>query len=226
VATDAGYPKVSSKAWGVLRARASSAPSTKFTPSTVATLLDMASEQSARANVISGFRRIGLIDDDGALTDRGNRWRNDASYSDACQEIVEEVYPADLAAFTTAEGAPDKTQISTWFQHKGFGGSNATQMAATYALIAEKELPDVSKGDNKKVATKPRASRQKTRKSAVSPTASHEQPVVTSAPASQPTQAGSGPNVHLDIQIHIPANASLEQIDQIFASMSKHLYQR
>lgn len=37
-------------------------------------------------------------------------------------------------------------------------------------------------------------------------------------------RSGSGPNIHLDIQIHIPVDASPAQIDQIFASMAKHLY--
>ena len=34
------------------------------------------------------------------------------------------------------------------------------------------------------------------------------------------------PSVHIDIQIHIDSTATTEQIDQIFASMSKHLYRR
>lgn len=34
------------------------------------------------------------------------------------------------------------------------------------------------------------------------------------------------PDVHIDVQIHIPATATSEQIDQIFASMAKHLYGR
>jgi len=34
------------------------------------------------------------------------------------------------------------------------------------------------------------------------------------------------PSLHIDIQIHIDANATPEQIDQIFASMAKHLYGR
>jgi hypothetical protein len=32
------------------------------------------------------------------------------------------------------------------------------------------------------------------------------------------------PDVHLDFQIHIDADAKPEVIDQIFASMAKHLY--
>ncbi|MCL6520389.1 MAG: hypothetical protein K6T99_11210 [Armatimonadetes bacterium] len=34
------------------------------------------------------------------------------------------------------------------------------------------------------------------------------------------------PSVHINVQIHIDANATPEQIDQIFASMAKHLYGR
>ena len=42
----------------------------------------------------------------------------------------------------------------------------------------------------------------------------------------QPPKAarGSTPNLHIDVQVHISADASVEQIDQIFASMAKHLY--
>jgi len=34
----------------------------------------------------------------------------------------------------------------------------------------------------------------------------------------------SAPSLHVDIQVHISPEATAEQIDQIFASMSKHLY--
>ena len=36
----------------------------------------------------------------------------------------------------------------------------------------------------------------------------------------------SGPTLHIDIQIHIDSSASADQIDQIFASMARHLYER
>jgi hypothetical protein len=41
-----------------------------------------------------------------------------------------------------------------------------------------------------------------------------------------PTQpsARSGPEVHIDIQIHISPESSHDQIDKIFESMAKHLY--
>jgi hypothetical protein len=41
----------------------------------------------------------------------------------------------------------------------------------------------------------------------------------------QTNQASSRrPDIHLDINIHIDANASREVIDEIFASMARHLY--
>ncbi|WP_070988375.1 DUF5343 domain-containing protein [Halofilum ochraceum] len=42
----------------------------------------------------------------------------------------------------------------------------------------------------------------------------------TSAPST------SGPSLHVDIQVHISPEASADQIDQIFESMSKHLYKQ
>lgn len=34
------------------------------------------------------------------------------------------------------------------------------------------------------------------------------------------------PGININLQIHISADATPDQIDQIFASMSKHIYQR
>ena len=53
----------------------------------------------------------------------------------------------------------------------------------------------------------------------------------TPKPRPATTEKGEGgisapqtPSVHIDIQIHIDASATAGQIDQVFASMSKHLY--
>ena len=47
--------------------------------------------------------------------------------------------------------------------------------------------------------------------------------VETDKPLAASTTA-SEPSVHIDVQIHIDSTASAEQIDQIFASMARHLY--
>ena len=84
-----------------------SAPTTKFTPEVVAALAGMSSPGSAANNVVGPMRRLGLLDKEGALTARGNKWRVDSSYAEACQEILDDVYPPDLAALTDDAGAPD-----------------------------------------------------------------------------------------------------------------------
>ena len=40
----------------------------------------------------------------------------------------------------------------------------------------------------------------------------------------KPVLATNRPALHIDIQVHIDPASSAEQIDQIFASMAKHLY--
>jgi hypothetical protein len=53
-------------------------------------------------------------------------------------------------------------------------------------------------------------------------------PPPTPAPRPASGEAGEDvltrPNLHIDIQVHIPPEASLEQIEKVFESMARHLY--
>jgi hypothetical protein len=71
-----------------------------------ALVLGHESPASAAGNVVTPMHKFGLIDDDGNLTDRGHKWRTAGSYAEASQEILDEIYPADLAALRTADGGP------------------------------------------------------------------------------------------------------------------------
>lgn len=217
------YPKVTAKAWGALRARAASAPSTKFVPSTVAALLGLSSPASARDNTVAPLQKLGLINEEGALTERGNKWRVDSSYPESCQEILDDVYPSELAALTTSDGEPDPQTVRTWFDQRGFGDSNARQMAATYVMIASKEIPEPSEPrttDEKRGQAKQGS--RKAPKKATAEKSMADTDVLDAVPA--PRTSTSAPTVHIDLQIHVPAEATPEQIDHIFASMAKHLY--
>jgi hypothetical protein len=209
--------------WRTLRVRAAQAPSQKFTPTNVATILGHEPE-SAATNVVNPMQKLGLIDENGALTDRGNKWRNDATYAEACQEILDDVYPSDLAAFTSADGRPDKAQVQKWFQYQKFGDSSARQMAAAYVMIAEKKLPEApaEKDPKAKAATKPRPATSTAAKVSTPASAEAVMPAtpIVAAPAAQRM---AGPDIHLDFNIHIDADTSPDTIEQIFASMAKHL---
>ncbi|MER9727663.1 DUF5343 domain-containing protein [Mesorhizobium sp. M0217] len=46
----------------------------------------------------------------------------------------------------------------------------------------------------------------------------------SAAPAQLQRPNPASPSLHIDIQVHISSDASLEQIDKVFSSMAKHLY--
>jgi hypothetical protein len=226
--TASSYPKIGASAWRTLRARAVATPSYKFNPAAVAVLLGHDSAASATLNVVSPMQRFGLLDEHGNLTERGHKWRSDDTYAEACQEILDDIYPADLAGFTTASGSPDKTMVKKWFQQQKFGESNARQMTAAYVLIAEKKVPELpsDKGAKPKAkvqstSTTVRASNS-TRKP-ITPSV-QEDAATTLPPPPQTAPPTARPDIHLDFQIHIAADAKPDVIDQIFASMAKHLY--
>jgi cell division septation protein DedD len=81
-------------------------------------------------------------------------------------------------------------------------------------------------GDGSRPAvTNPRPATPKTPRSETRDQGS-QGPGPTPTPASQHAQRSAAPALHIDIQLHIPATATADQIDQIFASMAKHLYGR
>ena len=59
-------------------------------------------------------------------------------------------------------------------------------------------------------------------------TQTREMPLATPSPPNlaQTEVVSNEPSVHIDVQIHIDSSANPDQIDQIFASMARHLYGR
>lgn len=188
-------------------------------------MLGHATPRSAENNIVYPMRRLGLIDEDGTLTPRGNKWRVDSSYPDACQEILDEIYPDELAGFVDNTGSPDVSEVKNWFQHKGLGESNARQMASTYVMIAQKKIPEAAAGSQPRTRSQPVQPRAGTTTAArrSSRVVKQTEQNLGQTAGDKPSSA-NGPNIHFDIQIHIPADASADQIDHIFASMAKHLY--
>lgn len=206
------YPKITVSSWFTLRDRAEKSPSAKITPAIVAALFDMASEGSARDNIVRPLTQLGIIDDEGGLTERGQLWRNHDTYAEACSQIVEEVYPDDLADLG------DQTAVERWFSGQGLGASNARAMARTYKLLTEPSIPDDL--PERKQPADSKARRPRRQKEA---TSSPEPPHPPTP--KEPTHLAE-PTLQMNLQIHLPPDATPEQIDLIFASMAKHLYNR
>jgi hypothetical protein len=159
---------------------------------------------------------LGIVDDEGKTTERAKLWRDDHHYPKVCGDILNDVYPKGLI-----EAVPnpneDRDAAERWFaHHSGAGEAAAGRMAALYSVLVD---ADVSKQNQEKPAkavkpTQPKAKEAK--KQAVNPAAN---PASSNPPP-------AAPGVHINLEIHISADASADQIDLIFAAMAKHIYKR
>ena len=213
------YPTIPASAWRILRERFDQTVPAKVTPSYLATVLN-SRENSVRANVLPGLKAVGLIDSDGVPTSRVNQWRDTEGYAGACKDILRDVYPEELR-----EAVPDPTSdreaAKRWFKNKtGCGENAANKMTSLYSLLVEAD-PTAIDGARRRARRKkgkPR-SKRKTSGAAVADTSGHK----TQQRAARVT-APDLPEMRLSLEIRLDGSVTPEQIDQIFASMAKHLY--
>lgn len=217
------FPTIPVKHWWVLRNRFIQSIPSAVTAGFLATALGM-QERSAKANVLPGLIAFKLIDENGKPTDRAIQWRDDQQYPQVCEEIKREIYPQELIEALPGS-SPDREAVERWFANKtGVGVAAARRMALVYLLLSE---ADPSHGEDvtlPKKTTKPKQSKPaKPRAVKPSPFTEPSEPASKLKEPELQTPMNS-PSLHIDIQIHISSDASSEQIDQIFASMAKHLY--
>jgi hypothetical protein len=198
------------------------------TPSYLQTVLGV--QEGHARNLIPMLKAIGLIGEDDRPTALANEWRTDEGYRDACARILEMVYPAELRDAVPPDES-DRQAAKRWFMRgTGVGEVAAARMASFYTLLSQADpqgeltLRSRPSDDSGNVSTKAG------RKRAISDAQQKIARTVSRANDGSPavavaeTRPSAGPSVHIDVQIHIPSDATAEQIDAIFASMAKHLY--
>lgn len=233
------YPRLSATAWWRLRARFRQSIPNPVSAGFLATFFDTTTD-SASNNFLRPLKALGLVDQDNRATERANRWRHDEDYPAVCEEIRDDIYPAELRDAQPCPN-PDRGAVENWFSRvTGQGNAAVKQMAALYVLLCE-ATPRDSAGDgasSKRVAAKPLKSKQKAlpanRRSKngsdqnaelSTPIQAMDTPrIVDSSSAGTTSRQNLAPSLHIDIQIHISSDASGEQIDQIFKSMATHLF--
>lgn len=207
------YPVIPAKHWWTLRELFQQSIPTTVTPGYLATALGML-ERSAKTNIIPSLVMMGIIAQEGKPTKRATRWRDDTEYPEVCREIRSELYPQELLDSIPGPSV-DRVAVERWFASRtGVGQVGARRFAVIYQLLTTAALP--AKRDTS--PSPPRHKRPVKPKAKASvpeePTAKEKEPLVFS---------GTVPSIHIDIQIHISPDAQPDQIDQIFASMAKHL---
>lgn len=219
------FPKISVKNWWQLREKFKNSIPNTVTPSYLSTALGGMTPESAKKNLLGPLKKLEIIDDDGKTTKYANMWRDDETYSKYCEEVRNKIYPEELLHAQSPPN-PNRDAVEKWFSQKtGVGSAAAKMFAATYVLLCEATPLD---GTQIK-ATKAKSPVNKSTKQPNVPTKEPSSGTNTNSTdeSQNLTKKSSSinviPSIHIDVQIHISPESSAEQIDQIFASMAKHL---
>jgi hypothetical protein len=225
------FPTIPAAHWWTLRERFKRSIPSQLEGAMLASILNT-QENSARANVMPGLRQIGLIDAAGKVNQElAARWRDDAEYATVCEEIRETVYPEGLL-HTAPDPKTDRAAAERWFAGTTKQGTAAvTKMVSFYQLLSDARVAEP------KERTQPTGRVPRTRQptaaqlgvpaTRVEPAAAAATPaLIQEPPPPLRERAARSPSIHIDVQVHISADAKADQIDQIFASMAKHLYAR
>jgi len=148
---------------------------------------------------------IGLTDASGVPTPKWTQYRG-ANHKKVLGEAIREGY-ADLFAVYPDAHLRSQGDLDHVFSTSSSGGKQVIgKTVSTFKSLAEQ--------------------------AEFGPVDEHTELHMNSGPLHTPAVPGTasarrgapGPALHIDIQIHISPEASADQIDQIFASMGKHLY--
>lgn len=227
------YPNLPEANWWALRRRFQQTMPREVDASYLATVLDIS--EAAAGNLTGPLRALGLIDDDGRPTDLALAWRDDEQYRQVTTTMLESVYPQGLRDAAPPPN-PDRGAVVRWFSRTtGAGQAYTERMARLYLLLAAGDPAAVNQpaperaprqGQTPTQGRPARQARAGGRTAAPGRGAPALEPQLPT-PALTPTpRQAQQPSVHIDIQIHIDPAATAEQIDQIFASMARHLYDR
>jgi hypothetical protein len=234
---DMSFPKIATGNWWKLRDLFKRKVPTIVTPSYLANALSM-EEGSAKSNIISPFKKIGILDEDGKPTDLAYDWRDDQKYAEVCSKIINNNYPEEIKDLFHSPDA-DYQQVHGAFMRQARCGEPAARMYATFYLLLLQSDPQGADRQSIRRETKPKnsSSPKPSAKSRAAvkpqidvPAQSGSMPThpLTPAPASipsspSPTVLANAPELHINIQLHISPESSAEQIDKIFESMARHL---
>ncbi|WP_347311577.1 hypothetical protein [Defluviimonas sp. SAOS-178_SWC] len=218
---DQSFPQIPSTVWWGVREILQRSPRAKIDESMLAATLSV--QSVAAKQYIVELKKVGLLDDEGRGTPLANAWRMDESYAQAVDELANACYPEGLVTIAPP-GNADRQRVVNWFMTQGLGAGTAGNKAATYLMITSPEPgaagAAAARGESKKSSSSDSVA-----------TSTSAPPIRKNAPArKQAPRAPEGARVdstsiplNLNVQIHISADASSEQIETIFSAMRKYL---
>jgi len=173
---------------------------------TVQWLKTVGFKSSNDASLIGILKFIGLTDSSGVPTPKWTQYRG-ANHKQVLGQAIREGY-ADLFAVYPDANQRSQADLDHVFSTSSSGGKQVIgKTVSTFKALAEQaEFAPVNEQTDLRMAAGPLH------------TPAGQAPPVAARPPAQ------GPTLHIDIQVHISPEASPDQIEQVFASMAKHLY--
>jgi hypothetical protein len=173
------------------------------------------------------LKTLGIIDEEGKTGERAKRWRDDEHYGEVCKQIQKETYPPELPE-AVSDPIKDRTKVERWFAQKtGLGTVAVRRMAVLYSVIATGDAskqPEQERGEQAKKVGQERPKKKPDNREDSAPTpAAH---IPAHGAQTQHSATPQAPGIHTNLEVHISADSTPDQIDAIFASMAKHIYQR
>lgn len=215
MAEASSFPQIPTTVWWGVRDILSKTPKVTLNENFLAVQLNV--QKTAAKQYVTELRRVGMLSDENKATELALKWRMDDSYRAAVSEFLNRCYGEELIAL--APTVADRERAVSWFKMQGLGEGSARNKAATYFLIASPEpgeSPTRSSAGTASIKTT-------TPKAKVFEKAGGGATETESAGASNTPNGHSIFPVNLNLQIHISADASTDQIEAIFSSMRKHL---
>lgn len=214
------FPRLPKSNWWTLRSQFKKTLPSLVTISYLKSLLSLDSEKSAK-NLLNPLKQLGLIDEENKPTQRANDWRDDKKYLEVCNEMINDIYPKELIELFP-DSEVDVEAVKNWFMHSGqLGEIAARQNAQMFVLLKsglseQNSLPAKNnRRSTKKVKTKSENNNISQTKTKIEMEESNPKLAI---------RRDELPSIHIDLQIHISPDASPEQIDKIFESITRHLY--
>ncbi len=166
--------------------------------------------KSTYRSLIPVLRHIGFIDSSHVPSQRWQGYRDKQAARGVLAEAIRDGYPDLFETYSDAYQRSEDDLKSFFASNTQVGDETLRRMVRTFETLCS--LADFSQADDPSQGEIDRSQ--------------PEDPKPVAQPEAEDRVSRSQPTLHIDLQIHISPEAGPEQIDQIFASMAKHLYDR
>lgn len=215
------FPQIPSTVWWGLREQFKKTVPSRVTDSYLVAQLNV--QATAAQSYLRELKKVGLLDDEGKPTEAAKSWRFDDTYRSAADQILRAAYPSDLIEIAPPDDN-DRQKAVRWLMQAGnLGEGAARNKAATYFMIGSNEPPsDIATPKPTKSAARAAPKQKEASSTKVASTKGMER----TPPPAPPLNDSAGDQtipLNVNVQIHISADATADQIESIFANMKKYL---